>query len=202
MLKVGITGGIGSGKSTVCRVFSALGIPVFYADEAARALMNSDPALRRSIADLLGESVYTATGLDRGRVAAAVFGNPQRLAALNALVHPATIANGEAWMQAQTTSYAIKEAALFFESGSHHSMDVMIGVDAPYELRMARAVSRGGLTPEAARERADRQMDPAEKMSRCDAVIINDDRQAVLPQVLQLHQWLLDKAKQKAPVQQ
>src|SRR5690348_3696612 len=122
MLKVGITGGIGSGKTTVCRIFQLLGIPVFHADEAARWLTDHDAALIDSIKALLGAEVYAGGRLDRQLVASLVFNDPDRLQRLNALVHPAAIRYAAQWMEAQKTSYAIKEAAIFFESGSYRDM--------------------------------------------------------------------------------
>src|SRR5690349_11680952 len=116
MLKVGITGGIGSGKTTVCRIFRLLGIPVFYADEAARWLMDHDAALMAAVQALLGADVYASGRLDRELVARRVFGDPEKLAALNALVHPAAIRYADQWMATQQAPYAIKEAAIFFES--------------------------------------------------------------------------------------
>src|SRR5690349_14992032 len=127
MLKVGITGGIGSGKTTVCRIFLLLGVPVFYADEAARWLMDHDAALIDSIKALLGPEVYAGGQLNRVAVSALVFNDPERLQRLNALVHPAAIRYAAQWMAAQQAPYAIKEAAIFFESGSHKDMDIMIG---------------------------------------------------------------------------
>jgi dephospho-CoA kinase len=193
-LKVGITGGIGSGKTTVCHFFELLGIPVFYADEAARALMDDDPALKAGIASLFGEGVYKSGKLDRAAVSAAVFGNPEKLNALNALVHPASVAAAARWLERQATPYALKEAAIFFESGTYAGMDVMVGVRAPQELRIARAMSRSGLTRDEVLSRMARQMDEDEKMARCDYVIVNDGRQAVIPQTLALHEALLARA--------
>ena len=195
MLKVGITGGIGSGKSTVCALFEVLGIPVFYADEAARSLMDTDPALKTSIAALFGEAIYVNGRLDRPAVSQAVFGNPEKLAALNALVHPASVAAAERWLTMQTAPYAIKEAAIFFESGTHTGMDVMIGISAPEGLRIERAMKRNGMSRDEVLARMARQMTEAEKMSRCDYIIVNDDRQAVLPQVLALDEKLRTAAK-------
>ena len=196
MLKVGITGGIGSGKTTVCALFEVLGIPVFYADAAARQLMNSDDDLRASVTALFGEHLYISGALDRAALGAAVFGNSEKLAALNALVHPATIAAAKAWMLMQQTPYAIKEAAIFFESSAYTDMDVMIGISAPRELRIARAMARSAMSSEQVLARMAQQMDEDEKMRRCDFVIQNDDRQAVIPQVLQLHTQLLERAKE------
>ncbi len=194
MLKVGITGGIGSGKTTVCAFFEVLGIPVFYADEAARDLMQSDAVLRGAIGALFGEHLYTHERLDRAALGAAVFGDSEKLAALNALVHPAAIAAAGSWMDRQQSPYAIKEAAIFFESGSDRYMDVMIGVWAPQELRIARAMGRSALSKAQVMARIGQQMDEEEKMRRCDFVIRNDDREAVSPQILQIHQHLLQRS--------
>lgn len=186
MLKVGITGGIGSGKTTVCALFELLGIPVYYADDAAKELMSADPELALAIRQTFGESVYHQGRLDRAALSAAVFGKPEQVAALNALVHPRVQAHAAQWMATQRSVYALKEAALFFESGSNADMDKMIGVSAPEDLRIARSMKRNGLSREAVAARMAAQMDEEEKMIRCDFVIINDDRQALIPQVLKL----------------
>lgn len=191
MLKVGITGGIGSGKSVVCRVFATLGIPIFNADDAARHLMEHDTILRQSIINSLGEDTYIAGKPDRERIATIVFNNPSLLQKLNALVHPATIRYANEWIQQQTSPYAIKEAAIFFESGSYTEMDVIIGVYAPQELRIARAMKRSNLTREKVSAIMARQLNEDEKMKRCNHIIVNDDTKALLPQVLHLHKLLL-----------
>src|SRR5690606_22942585 len=140
MLKVGVTGGIGSGKSVVCRVFKTLGIPVFDADTAAKELMETDSNLITAISGLYGKDIYKAGKLDREWLAAEVFHQPELLQQHNAIVHPATIAYGREWMAAKTAPYIIKEATIFFESGSHTDMDVMIGVTAPEALRITRTL--------------------------------------------------------------
>jgi len=196
MLKVGITGGIGSGKSTVCQVFEALGIPVFYADLAGKYLMENDPEVMRAINQLLGDDVYENGKLQRERVAAIVFKTPQILQEVNKIVHPAVIRYGNEWMAAQTTPYALKEAAIFFESGSYREMDVMIGVYAPRKTRILRVTARDKVPQEKVFERMSFQMDEEEKMARCDYVITNDDVQPVLPQVLKLHEILKKRARQ------
>jgi len=195
MLKVGITGGIGAGKSVVCRVFQTLGIPVFDADRTAKELMESDASLVAGISKLFGDDIYTSGKLNRAELAAKVFKEPQLLQQLNAMVHPATIEYGKQWMAAQTSPYTIKEAAIFFESGSHKDMDVMIGVSAPVELRIARAMLRSDMTREKVLERMAAQMDADEKMAKCDHVIINDDVTAIIPQVAAIHKILLAKTK-------
>ena len=195
MLKVGVTGGIGAGKSTVCRVFETLGIPVFYADDAAKFLMNSDAELRRLIIQAFGEAAYQNESLNNNYLGKLVFGNPGKLAQLNALTHPAVIRFGETWMTQQSTPYALKEAAVFFESGSNKSMDLMIGVSAPLPLRIRRAMLRGDLSESQVLERVSKQMDEEEKMSLCDYRILNDDAHSIIEQVWNLHQELLQKAK-------
>lgn len=194
MLKVGITGGIGSGKTTVCQVFHTLGIPVFYADEAARQLMETDPVLVRHITSLFGPEAYTAGRLNRPHIASVAFQQPDKLQQLNAITHPATIQYAQNWMEKQEAPYVIKEAAIFFESGSYADMDVMIGVYAPEQVRLQRAMKRDGATREKITARMAQQMNEEEKMKRCDYVIINDDHQAIIPQVLRLHQLLLQQA--------
>lgn len=191
MLKVGITGGIGSGKSTVCRVFNTLGIPVFFADSAAKYLMNNDPTLVSNIKDLFGADIYTNGSLDRPKLSSIVFSKPELLQQLNAIVHPATIAYGNNWMEAQTSPYVLKEAAIFFESGTYKDMDIMIGVFAPKELRIHRAMRRDGTTRAKIEARIAQQMNEEEKMAKCDHVILNDDIHAVIPQVERLHEQLL-----------
>ncbi len=193
MLKVGITGGIGSGKTTVCKVFEVLGIPVFYADEAARRLMEADADLIKGITSLLGTESYRDGKLNRPFIASAVFGNPDLLQKINALTHPAVIAHGKKWMSQQQAPYALKEAALFFEAGSNGEMDVMIGVTAPREIRISRTMERDGISREKVLERMSRQMDEDEKMRRCDFVIHNDEAQAIIPQVLAVHRALLSR---------
>ena len=194
MLKVGVTGGIGSGKSVVCRVFHTLGIPVFNADDTARYLMQNDAILMQQIKELLGANVYQEAILDRAKVSEIIFREPEKLERLNALVHPATVAYADRWFEQQKTSYVIKEAAIFFESGSYREMDVMIGVFAPRELRIERAMKRSGMIREKVLSIMAHQMDENEKMSRCDHVITNDDLQPILPQVLKLNELFIPTA--------
>lgn len=194
MLKVGITGGIGSGKTIVCQVFHTLGIPVFYADDAAKYLMEHDETLINDIKTLFGSNIYANKTLNRKELSDIVFKDPEKLQQLNALVHPATVLYARDWMEKQQSPYAIKEAAIFFESGTYVDMDIMIGVSAPLELRIQRAMARSSATRSEILDRISKQMDQDEKMSRCDYVVINDEVQPIIPQVLNLHQILLEKA--------
>lgn len=190
MLKIGITGGIGSGKSMVAKVFEHLGIPVYNADTAAKSLMENDPALRASITELFGPDAFLNGTLNRSYISSLVFKDRSKLEALNALVHPATIRFGKEWMSSQTTPYAIKEAALIFESGTQNELDYVIGVYAPQALRIHRVMQRDNLTREQVLQRMANQIDESVKMKLCDFVVVNDDQQLVLPQVLKLHERL------------
>lgn len=195
MLKVGLTGGIGSGKTTVAHIFEVLGIPVYYSDDAAKRLMNTNPGIRQQLTEEFGKEVYTAEGiLNRAHLAALVFPDPDRLARLNAITHPVTIADSEAWMRRQTTPYAIKEAALLIEAGADKYLDFMIGVTAPENIRIERVMKRDGVSADQVRHRMQRQMPEDEKMKRCHAILHNDEQSLLIPQVLQLHQQLLEKA--------
>lgn len=195
MLKIGLTGGIGSGKSTVAKVFEVLGIPIYYADEAAKRLMNADEELKEKIKLQFGNEVYKNRQLDKKYLADIVFTSPEKLALLNALVHPATLKDAERWMQKQTTPYCIKEAALIFESGAQQNLDYVIGVTAPAPLRILRTMQRDGVTREEVIARMDKQMDDIIKMKLCDFVIKNDEQEMLLPQILELHKKLLTLVK-------
>ena len=191
MLKLGITGGIGSGKTTVAKVFEVLGIPVYYADDAAKKLMNTDEKLKEKIQLQFGNDVYKDGRLDRKYLSEIVFKNPEKLQLLNALVHPATLKDAERWMQNQSTAYSLKEAALIFESGAQEQLDYVIGVTAPAPLRIQRTMHRDNITRVEVILRMDKQMDETIKIKLCDFVIKNDEQEMLLPQVLELHKKLL-----------
>ena len=191
MLRIGLTGGIGSGKTTVARIFETLGIPVYYADDETKRLMNEDPGLKAQIIEHFGEQAYTSAGLDRGYLAKIVFHSAEKLSLLNSITHPVTISNAESWIKQQTSPYIIKEAALLFESDAHNQLDKIIGVSAPLELRIRRAMERDGSTEADVLRRINRQMNEEEKLGRCDYIIVNDETQAILPQVLKLHELFI-----------
>jgi dephospho-CoA kinase len=194
MLKVGLTGGMGSGKSTVAGILEVLGVPVYYADAAAKRLMEEDGALRDAITRAFGAQSYREGRIDRAWLAAHVFPDPERTRLLNRLVHPATLADAREWMRRQQAPYAVKEAALIFESGSQAGLDLVVGVRASEETRIRRVMRRDGSTREQALFRIRRQMDEDDKMSRCDRVLLNEDDSRLLPQVLALHEELLQRA--------
>lgn len=191
MLRIGLTGGIGSGKSTVAKVFETLGIPVYYADDAAKKLMNTDEELKASIIRHFGEAAYSNNELDRKYLASIVFSNKEKLELLNSLTHPATIRDAEQWMNRQTTPYAIKEAALLFESGAAAHLDKVIGVYAPQPIRIKRVMERDNLPAEEILKRINRQIDEEMKMKLCDYVISNNEQELVIPQVLKLHEQFI-----------
>jgi dephospho-CoA kinase len=191
MLRVGLTGGIGSGKSTVARIFETLGIPVYYSDSATRLLMQQDEKLKASIIQHFGEESYKDGMLNRAYIASLVFTNSEKLALLNSLTHPATIENANNWMKQQTSPYVIKEAALIFESGSAEYLDYVIGVYAPTPLRIKRAMERDHISAEEVKKRMARQIDGEMKMKLCDFIITNDEQELVIPQVIALHERFL-----------
>ena len=195
MLRIGITGGIGSGKSVVARAFESLGIPVYNADTAAKLLMETDPVLRDKLLQLFGENAFRNGSLNRKWISAQVFGDAAKLEALNAIVHPAVIQYGKDWFTRQQAPYAIKEAALLFETGTAGDLDFVIGVYAPQAVRLHRVMKRDNTDREQVLSRMDKQIDESIKMRLCDAVIINDDQQLVIPQVLGLHDILQEKSR-------
>jgi dephospho-CoA kinase len=188
MLKIGITGGIGAGKSTVASIFKVLGVPVFDADATAKNILNTDSVLRDQVALTFGSETYKNGLLDKKYLATLVFNNPDQLAKLNALVHPATIAAADKWASRfADRPYIIKEAALLFEAGTNVGLDYIIGVTAPVELRITRVMARDQVSREEVLSRMQHQLDDTEKMKRCDFVIDNSDASLVIPQVLALH---------------
>ena len=171
-----------------------LGVPVYYADDAAKRIMNEDEDLKISIINQFGKASYKDGVLDRAFLAAQVFNNKEKLASLNALTHPATLRDAERWMRDQKTAYAVKEAALIFESGSEKQLDYVIGVQSPVELRIKRTMARDDVSREEVLRRISNQMDESEKLKRCDFIIHNDEEQPILPQVLALHRQLMEMA--------
>lgn len=200
MLRIGLTGGIGCGKTTVARVFETLGIPVYYADAAAKRLMNEDPAIRSSLIENFGKASYTDSGtLNRSYLASLVFEDPEKREFLNQLIHPATIADANQWLAKQQAPYALREAALLFESGAAEGLDYVIGVSAPISVRIRRVMKRDHLSEDDVKKRMATQLQDAIKLKLCDFVIINDERVGLLPQVLALHEKLTALAAQPTP---
>lgn len=187
---VGITGGIGSGKSTVCRVFHSLGVPVFNADDEAKELYH-DNEVREKVTALLGKNAYKNDELDRAYVASKVFSDKERLAELNSIIHPAVQQRFEDWCSSQSGhAYVLKEAAILFEAGSDKGTDAVIMVSAPHELKIKRVMQRDGVSAEQVEKRMKNQWKDEEKIKRATYVIYNDEEQLVLPQVLKVHEEL------------
>ena len=188
MLKIGLTGGIGRGKSTVAKVFQTLGIPIYYADKAAKEIMNTNEALKQQIIHHFGEDIYENKVLNRILLAQKVFNNPSQLNLLNSLVHPPTIQAAEDWFVQQKAPYCIKEAALIFESGSQQNLDFVIGVYTPTTIRLQRVMHRNKATKEEVQQRMDKQIDETIKMRLCDFVVTNNEQELLIPQVMALHE--------------
>ena len=195
MLKIGLTGGIGSGKTTVAKVLEVLGIPVYYADEAAKELMHTNELLRQQLILHFGNNSYFEDGqLNRKHLSSIVFNNKEKLELLNSLVHPATIADAKEWFSKQQSPYVVKEAALLFESGTAEGLDYIIGVTAPAALRIKRVMDRDGVTAEEVKRRMMNQLDETLKMKLCDFVVHNNEQELLLPQILALHNELIKRS--------
>lgn len=196
VLKIGITGGIGSGKTTVCKMFEELGIPVYYADERAKYLMQHEHFLIDEIKKNFGEEVYDNGQLNRQLLASKVFHDKEKVKLLNSLVHPAVFRDTDRWVveqQATQTPYALKEAALLVESGSHKYLDKLIVVTAPQNLRLKRVVERDNVSSTDVMARMQNQLPEEEKVKLADFVIINDsDKEHLRQQVLKIHQQLVE----------
>jgi dephospho-CoA kinase len=191
-IQIGITGGIGSGKSLICQIFHVLKVPVYDADSQAKKLMTTDGILIGQIKKEFGSLSYDAKGLlNRELLSKTVFNNPEKLTRLNSLVHPRVGLDYDQWVQEQRgAKYCLKEAALLFEAGSYQSLDRIIVVTAPDALRIERVLQRD---PHRNRTDVERiiknQMPQKEKIKKADFIIKNDESELVVPQVLKLHEW-------------
>jgi dephospho-CoA kinase len=192
MLKIGVTGNIGAGKTQVCQIFELLDIPVYYADPRAKSLMVEDKLLVHAIKSLLGEQAYQEDGqLDRKYISNLVFRDRAKLNLLNGLVHPAVARDFEKWTSMQRAPYCIKEAALLFEAGSYKQLDKTVLVVADEEIRLRRVLARDGLPEEQVRARMANQMSQEEKIKLADYILHNNGDQGLVKQVLALHPRLL-----------
>ncbi len=190
-LKIGLTGGIGSGKSTAAAIFEVLGVPVYYADAAAKRLMNEDPKIKAFMVREFGEESYAGGTINRAYLSEKVFSDPSRLNLLNQFIHPLTMADANDWMSRQQAPYCIKEAALIFESNAQVHLDYVIGVQAALETRLARVIQRDDTTREKVLSIMERQMNEDEKMNRCDMLLFNNEETLLIPQVIALHEKIL-----------
>ena len=187
MIKLGITGGIGSGKTIVCEVFKCLGIPVFNSDLIARRIVDQNACVINEIKSQFGDDVYTNVGLDRKKLSQIVFQNKSALERLNSIVHPAVFDEFQAWLaENKNAPFIIKEAAIMFESGAYKEMDKIATVFAPEKIRLNRVVKRDHIPVDQINKRIENQITEQEKINRSDFVIVNDDEQMVLPQVIKI----------------
>ena len=184
MKKIGLTGGIGVGKTYVSKIFQKMGIPIFNADEQAKKCMVDDANLKEAVQLAFGENMYLKGVLQKDALAKIVFNNTEALAELNALVHPIVKQKFEDWCSLQSTSMVIKEAAILFESDAHLALDAVVCVSAPENLRISRVQKRDGNSVEQIQSRMSKQMPQTEKEELADFLIVNDQVQLLLPQVL------------------
>ncbi len=194
-LKLGVTGGIGSGKTSVCRVFNVLGISVFSADPVAREIMNSDTRVIRRINTLAGRDLYKDGDLDRMKLASLIFKDPDLLSKVNTLVHPLVFENFLKWEREQSSPYTILEAAILYESGASRLVDKVAAVVAPLEERIERVVLRNRFTRDEVLDRIRNQMDDEERVRLSDYVISNSENDMIIPTVLKIHEDLLNLIK-------
>ena len=192
IMKLGITGGIGSGKTSVCRVFSVLGIPVFFADPEANLIMNNDEKIIREINKLASDDLYPGGVLDRKKLASLIFNDQDLLSKVNYLVHPVVFDNFRLWTAIQTTPYVIMEAAILFESGASELVDRVATVITPVEERIARVTKRNTLSRKQVIERINNQMNDSERIKRSDYVINNSENEMIIPAILKIHEDILE----------
>ena len=185
---IGLTGGIGSGKTTVARIFSMLDVPVYNSDEAGRKITNEDPIVKRLIKDQFGSDLFDHNdNLNREKLSAIVFNDSKALAKLNAIIHPAVAQDFNTWCTNQSSPYVIKESAILFEHGLDKLLDGVIVVEAPDELRVRRVMHRNGITEEVVRKRIQQQLPQEELVYRADWVIHNNEDHLLIPQVLDIY---------------
>ncbi len=197
MLKIGITGGIGSGKSSVCRIIKNFGIPVFTTDDVGRELLNKDKKLIRKVKKIFGEEMYFTDGsLDRERLAAVVFNDPKELERISEMIHPLVQKKFEKWCsQYNKSPYILKEAAILFETGHYHDLDKVIHVFAPKSQRINRVIKRDNTTKEKVEKRMRFQYSDEERNRLADYIVMNEDGIDLLPEVMELHEILLNESK-------
>lgn len=196
MIKVAVTGGIGSGKSIVCKVFQHLGIPVFNADEVAKQLIISQQNIKEGLKALFGASVYRSDGsIDRKMLADIIFNNQLALQKVNQLIHPVVYQAFQSWAKAQCSNYVIQEAAVIFENKHHDRFDVIVTVTAPLEVKIRRCIERDHSTRDDVLSRMKQQLPDEYKIEHSDFVITNDDQQLILPQIIAINKKLIKYGK-------
>ncbi len=195
--RLGVTGGIGSGKTTVCRIFRVLGVPVFVADIEARRLMHTDSAIRKEINAIAGEDLYTTGELDRRELARLIFNRPEMLRRVNASVHPAILRIFDDWAGKSEAPYVIMEAAILFEAKADVLVDRVAAISAPVEERIARVMGRNELSREEVLERINNQLEDDEREEQSYYVINNADNEMIIPEILKIHDDMLRLAERE-----
>lgn len=190
MKTIGLTGGIGSGKSSVARIFSSLGVPVFYADASGKKVLESDTEVVNAVTKLIGEQAYENGAANRAHIASIVFNDQSKLEALNAIIHPAVGRDFLQWKSQQKATYCLREAAILFESGSHKDCDAVICVSAAKDIRVKRVIDRDGVSSAEVEARMAKQMPQAEKEKLADFVIQNNGNESLISQVIKIHMAL------------
>ena len=194
-MKIGVTGGIGSGKTSVCRVFNVLGIPVFSADTAGRKIMDSDNDIIEKVKVIAGKNLYSSGTLDRIELARLIFNDADLLKEINKVVHPVIFENFKVWIKSVSAPYSIMEAAILIESGGAALVDKIVTVVAPVEERVERVMRRNNLTREQVFDRIKNQMTDEEKIRQSDYVIYNSEHEMIIPDILKIHEEILSLTK-------
>jgi len=191
MKKVGVTGGIGSGKSLVCRIFRCLNVPVFSADNEAKTLLETDPEIRLALTGFFGKKLYYSGKLNKKMLAGIIFSDRKNLNIVNNAVHPAVLEQFTKWCTYQTKSaYVIMEAAIIFETGTDSFLDKVINISAPEAIRIERVCNRDSVSKEKVIERINNQLTEKERKEKADINLVNDGKMMLLPQVLEVHKLL------------
>ncbi|HAN17326.1 MAG: dephospho-CoA kinase [Bacteroidetes bacterium GWC2_33_15] len=194
MLKVGVTGGIGSGKTLVCEVLKKLGVPVFNADNVAKDCLNTNRDIINSITEYFGEEIYENNGLNKKKLAGIVFKNKNALQKINLIVHPVVRQKFIDWCKLhEDKPYVVEEAAILFESGAYKELDYTINITAPEQIRIERVMKRDGSTYEEVRNRMSNQFSDEQRMQLADFNIINDNEKMILQQILEIHNKIINK---------
>ena len=194
-LKLGVTGGIGSGKTSVCKVFRVLGIPVFSADRIARDIMDSDSEIIGKLNSIAGRDLYSGGSLDRMALASLIFNNQTLLEKVNTLIHPLVFSYFASWEKIQTAPYVIMEAAILFESGASKLVDKIATIATPEEERLTRVTMRSKLSKLQVMERMKNQLDDATRIKLSDYVIYNSENDMIIPAILRIHEDILKNLK-------
>lgn len=197
-MKIGLTGGMGSGKSTAAKIFEALSVPVFYADDESKNILENNPSVKEKLSSRFGPELFPGGKLDRAFLASQIFNNKEALAFVNSVMHPAVADRFLNWCDEQSAPYCLKEAAILFEIGSYKQLDKTILVVADKEIRIERVMKRNGWSREEVLARMKNQWEDSEKEPLADFVIYNSEKEMLTPQILKIHENLIRSANAKS----